>query len=159
MKHPWETYHSFIRWIADHVIILVACIYLFQAFYPYEPMRVLGDQRVIGADRAVPGGVIWLQTHYNKYLPLQAEITKSLKCGLGRSIFISKEAGNNATGLDLTTTSPVMIPILTPVEWHRIKVDMGGQAVCTVSTTWEYEVGLSRKIPVVKESPKFQVQP
>jgi hypothetical protein len=158
MKLSLETYHYLIRWISDHIIIIVASIFLFQAYYPYVPMEILGDQRIIGEDRAVPGGIIWLETHYNKYLPLQAEITKSLKCGMGKSIFISKEGGNNSTGIDLHTASPIVIPYLNPVEWQNVRDGMGGEAVCSIITTWEYEVGFSRKITVKKESPKFKIQ-
>jgi hypothetical protein len=159
MSHYYlETFHGFIRWVADCIIIILFAIMAFQYCFPYKPMEVIGKPRVINPDRVVPGSIVWIETRYNKFLPYPANITKSLVCGPGQSIFISKDSGNNQVGLERITASPSVIPELNPVEWQRIRDKTNGAKACFIRLTWDYDIGIFHQPPIVAETQPFPVQ-
>ena len=158
MHHFFGSLHGLIRWIADSIIIVIFAVMAFQYFFPYHPMEVIGKPRILNPDRVVPGGVVWVETTYNKYLPYPASITKSLVCGAGQSIFISKDSGNNQVGLSRVTASPSIIPELNPMEWKRIRDMTGGAKACKIRLSWDYEIGFFHQPPIVAETEPFPVQ-
>jgi hypothetical protein len=147
---------TILQWSLILLILAFIALTVWDRYYPYKIVE-FHSATVIGAERVVPGAMIWIDIKYSKYMDISAASTKTLICGK-RNLLLGIGGGGNPVGDNQEAIVPVTIPNLGPVEWETIKREMGGQAICRVRGDYRYTLPSGREERRYWETGGFPVQ-